>query len=198
MCSMDFEHVVAGGICALGRGGEFPHQLLDLGGRQRTGLQPAFGGGEIGRTDHFPFLPAGTRRPEFAALVEGARRRSLAPRMGDLGGRQHALAADEIGQPLVARDLAIVPESEIALRDAASRLHGAILGEHDSELAQRELAEMDEVEIVHQPVRRAELDHGRNDGPIGRRDAAHLERREEKRFLQRSVPRTRWLIEDRT
>ena len=82
--------------------------------------------------------------------------------MGDLGGGQRALLLEEARQPLVALDLAVVPHAEIALGDAAARLDGAVLGEDDAELAQRELAEMHDVVVVHQPVGGAVLHHRRD------------------------------------
>src|ERR687892_671442 len=114
--------------------------------------------------------------------------------MGDLRGGKRALLLQEPHQPLVALDLAVVPHAEITLGDAATRLDGAVLGEDDAELAQRELAEMDQMVVVHLPVGSAVLHHWRDDAAVGRGDAAQLQRREEKRFLQRSVPRTRWLV----
>ena len=84
----------------------------------------------------------------------------------------------------MALDLAVVPPPEIALGDPAARLDGAVLGEDDAELAQRELAEMNEVVIVHLTIGGAVLHHGRHDGAVGRGDAAQLEGLKEKRFLQ--------------
>src|SRR5258708_24621757 len=145
--------------------------------------------GEFGRSDHLPALPAGAFRPELARLVEGARCRALAAGMGDLGAGKRSLLLEELHQPLVALDLAVVPHAEVALRDAAARLDGAILGEDDAELAQRKLAEMDEVIVVHPTVGRTVLHHGRDDRAVGRSDAAHLERREQKRSWQEQAPR---------
>ena len=55
---------------------------------------------------------------------------------------------------------------------------GAILGEDDAELAQGELAEMDDVVVVHLPIGGAVLHHRRDDGASGRDDASQPERRE--------------------
>src|SRR6266850_5799757 len=118
--------------------------------------------------------------------------------MGDLRAGERALALDECDQSLVAGDLAVVPHSEVALGDAAPRLDSAVLGEDDAELAERELAEMDQVVVVHLPVGGAVLHHGRDDRTVGRSDAAQFQWREEKRFLQRSFSRTGWLFKPRT
>ena len=108
--------------------------------------------------------------------------------MRDLRAGQRPLLLQEAHQALVALDLAIVPQAEIALRHPPRRHDGGILGEDDAELAQRELAEMDQMVVVHLPVGGAILHHGRDDGAIGCGDAAQAKRREEKRFMQRSVP----------
>ena len=89
--------------------------------------------------------------------------RALAAGMGDLRAGERALLLQEAHQPLVALDLAVVPHAEIALGDAAARLDGAVLGEDDAELAERELAEMDQMVVVHLPVGGAVLHHGRDD-----------------------------------
>src|SRR4029079_4123093 len=115
---------------------------------------------QLGRAHRLPLLPARAFRPELAGLVERARRAALAARMGDLRGGERALLLEEAHQPLVALDLAVVPHPEVALRDPATRLDGAVLGEDDAELAQGELAEMDQMVVVHLPVVRAVLHHG--------------------------------------
>src|SRR5580704_3197479 len=192
--AMDLDDVVACRIGALGSLAEFPHKRRDIVDSELTRDLPAFGRRQFGGADHLPFLPAGAGRSELAGLVEGARRAALAAGMGDLGAGERALLLEEAHQALVTLDLAVVPHAEIALGDPAARLDGAVLGEDDAELAERKLAEMDQVVVVHLPVDGAVLHHGGDDGAIGRGDAAQAERREEKRFLQRSVPRTGWLI----
>ena len=170
----------------------FFDDVLDLGLGELPGRRIALARRQRRRADHLPTLPARARRPELARLVERARRRALAAGMGDLGRRQRALLLEEPHQPLVALDLAVVPHAEIALGDPAARLDGAVLGEDDAELAQRELAEMDDVVVVHQPVGGAVLHHRRDHRPVGRGDAAHRERREQKRLRQvRTLPAER-------
>ena len=88
---------------------------------------------------------------------------------------ERALLLEEAHQPLVALDLAVVPHAEIALGDPAARLDGAVLGEDDAELAQRKLAEMDQMVVVHLPVHGAVLHHRRDDAAVGGGDAAHGE-----------------------
>ena len=114
--------------------------------------------------------------------------------MGDLRAGERPLLLEEPHQPLVTLDLAVIPHAEIALGDPTARLDGAVLGEDDAELAQGKLAEMDQMVVVHLPVDGAVLNHGGNHAAIGGGDAAQAKRREEKRFLQRSVSRTGWLI----
>jgi len=154
---MDLDDVVARRIGPLGGLAELPNQCLDLGDAELPRYLPAFGRRQLGGTDHLPFLPAGACGPELAGLVEGARCAALAAGVGDLRAGERALLLEESHQPLVALDLAVVPHAEIALGDATTRLDGAVLGEDDAELAQRKLAEMDQMVIVHLPVAGAVL-----------------------------------------
>ena len=183
---MDLDHIVT---CCIGpscRLAELLHDVVDFRLGKLLGRGIALARRQFRRPDDLPALPACPLRPELARLVEGARRRALAARMGDLGGRQRAFLLEEARQPTVAFDLAVVPQAEVALGHPSTRLDGAVLGEDDTEATQGELAEMDEVVVGHLPVEGAILHHGRDDGAIGRGDAPQLEGREEQRSLQRS------------
>src|SRR5207237_572279 len=128
------DHVDAQRLQLLGEG----HSVLDL---------PATGAVDRRDADEHrlvrrPALAHGARtlRSEVARLIERAWRAALAAGMGDLRAGQRTFLLEEAHQPLVALDLAVVPHAEIALGDPAARLDGAVLGEHDAELAQREFA----------------------------------------------------------
>ena len=170
--AVDLDHIVAAGIGAARGLAELAHDALDLLGRELPGRHVTLACRQLGGADDLPALPSRAGRPQLACLVERPRRRALAPGVGDLGRRDGALLLEEPHQPFMAVDLAVVPQAEIALGDPAARLDRAVLGEDDAELAERELAEMDEVVVVHLPVGSAVLHHGRDNAAVGHGEPA--------------------------
>ena len=79
----------------------------------------------------------------------------------------------------------LIGEKPVALNE---RLHDVFVEDF-----KRELAEMNQMIVVHLPVRGAVLDHGGYDGPVPGDDAAHLEGREEQWLLQGRGPRNEWI-----
>ena len=108
--------------------------------------------------------------------------------MGDLRRGQCPFLLKEPRQTLVAVDLAVVPQAEIALSHAPARLDGAVLGEDDAELAERKLAKVHQMVVVHHAIRGTVLNHGRDDGTVGCCDATHLEGCEQQRLGQTQLP----------
>src|SRR5213078_2902756 len=80
---------------------------------------------------------------------------------------------------LQTRNLGIVPNPRITVRDAAAALDGGRFDEHRAGAALRELAEVDEMPVAHQAVRRGVLAHRRHHEPVPQGDAPELERIEQ-------------------
>src|SRR5688572_28242595 len=97
--------------------------------------------------------------------------RALAPAVADLYCRHRALAADEIIDALVTRDVGVVIDAGAMVGLAAPRLDRRLFAEHDAGAAHRELAEVNEVVVGRPAAFRGILAHRRDHYAVARRDA---------------------------
>lgn len=76
-------------------------------------------------------------------------------------------------------DLLVLPQAEVAVRDAAFRQDSGRLDDHEAEPAKREPPKMDEVPVIGDAVLRRILAHGCNDGAVAKREITQFQRREQ-------------------
>jgi hypothetical protein len=85
----------------------------------------------------------------------------------------------ERGDPLKFGDVLVVPDAEVAGRDAGFGADGVGFGDDEGGAANGAAAEMDEVPVVGEAVDGGVFAHGRDGDAVGEGKAAELERGEE-------------------
>ena len=116
--------------------------------KARGAIQPASIGASVGATVRQALLAAvevGLR--ERAVAVPRARHARLAPGMRELDCRHRTLALHEFSDSSQTWYVRVVPDADVAVRDAAALLHRGGLDEHDAGAALRELAEVHQVPV---------------------------------------------------
>ena len=99
--------------------------------------------------------------------------------MGQLDAGARALRVNELRDAGEGGDVVVLPDAEIARRDAAFRSDGGGFQRDQAGAALRACAEMDKMPIGGEAVLRGVLAHGRDADAIGDREGAELKRREE-------------------
>ena len=144
MGGMDLDQPVAGRDRAAGAGGEKGGDRRDLRLRQRT-RRGEMAHWLVGGRDDFP--------PRIGrALMPGRQAGALAPGMAQLDRRHGSGMGDGGGQPRMAGDLPILPQAEIARRDAAIGGDGGGFRHHHPRPPDRALQQMRQVPVGGLPV----------------------------------------------
>ena len=123
--------------------------------------------------DHGPAPRLGRREPGPAVPGDVAAR--LASGVGELDARDRPLAVDEPGDPGQRLDVSVVPDAEVAGRDAAVAGHGGRLDDHQGRAADGTTPQVDQVPVVRQPLVGAVLAHRRHDDPVAERHPADFQ-----------------------
>ena len=183
---MDLEHLETRGMSAAYRGaiGSEERFLVALTDRPRP--EPAFAERLARGANDIPgfFAALDIRWRERPVAVPRARHARLAAGVRELDGRQRALRAHELGDAGEPRNVGVVPDARIAVRDAAARLHCGRLDEHDARAALGELAEVHQVPVGHMAFARRVLAHRRNDDAVTRLHPAQLDRLKQQRRIR--------------
>ena len=179
---MQLEHVEADAPGAQRGADEILHQNFNFVDFKFTRNMPALRHGDRRRRDRLPRrLRRGERLAPFPRHLRGA----LAPGMSDLDAYGSiSKPFTDLDHPRHCRFVVVVVEAAAAVGDASfardmGRLHhqqpGAGIGE---------MAEVDEMPVVHAAVVGRVLAHRRDDDAVGQRDAAELDGSEELRERQ--------------
>ena len=98
--------------------------------------------------------------------------------LAELDAGETAMLLQECRDAPQGRDLLVVPEAEIAGRDASVALDRGGFDDHRSGAAERELAQVHEMPVIGQALDSRVLAHRRNDHAVRKDELAQLERRQ--------------------
>src|SRR5205085_12679831 len=120
-------------------------------------------------------------RRERPVAMPGTRHARLAAGVRELDAGQRTLALYERCNSAKPRDVRIVPDAGIAVRDAPARLDRGRLDEDDAGAALRKFPKVYQMPVADMPVARRVLAHRRDDDAIARLYPSQLDRLAEAR-----------------
>lgn len=143
--------------------------------------EPARGDRQSARGDDGPRDLAGGEIAlvERTIAVPRALHARLASCVCKLYCRHGAELSQEIGDALEWRNLTVVPQAEVAVRNPATFVHGSCLGEHQTCAAHRKFSKVHKMEIAGQPVAGRVLAHRRNRQTVAQFDRTQPDGSEE-------------------
>jgi hypothetical protein len=144
MRAVDLDDPVSRLPRATGGGDEIRDEVPDLGDGQLMRHRPAIGHRDRRGSDRRPWHVAAReiRLTQRSVTEPRPLHAGLAPGMAQLDRRDRAMAQGELGDPCMAGDLAVGPETRAAMGDAPAFLHRRRLGKDDARPADRETAQM--------------------------------------------------------
>ena len=177
--AMNLQHVEACAVRTIGRASPEFDLLLNIRKRHFAGHAGPGAMRLCAWRNEFPLLAvidALLRGIQRGTALPGDRVARLAARMTQLDADRGAEGLHETGDALQGRDEVVLPQPGIPRRRAAARINLGGLHEHQSDAADRELAQMDEMEVVDATVVGAVSQHRRQRDPVLDRDVADLNR----------------------
>ena len=186
MRRVQLQHLEAGGV-------RTPHRRAIR--RQQIGLvaladwlrlEPAIAERLLGRRDDRPRSLATRQvfRRERPVAIPGTRHARLAAGVRELDAGQGTLTLYERCNSGKPRDVRIIPDAAIAVRDAPARLDRGRLDEDDAGAALRKFSKVYQMPVGDMPIARRVLAHRRDDDAIARRQLAQRDRLEEERRIR--------------
>ena len=175
---VDLDDVEARGHGAAHGIAESGEHRLEVARLEGAWRDPALAEARLGRRDGRPGLVAALEvcLRERAVAEPGTRHARLASGVRELDRRCRALALHELSDTRKARDVRIVPDAGIAVRDAPAALDRGGFHEYDAGAALRELAKVHEVPVAHMAVLRRVLAHRRYDDAVAHFQLAQRDR----------------------
>ena len=139
---------------------------------------------DAARRDQLPPFPIPDlrRRLQRRAAFPRPEAPRLAARVAELEARHRIVQADEVGAALEARDVGIVPETEVPHRTAAAALDLGRFHDDQPRATGGEPARIHQVPVGGEALLRRILVHGRHDDPVLERHVANGNRFEQLRL----------------